>query len=93
MKDRNILMDRVWEAYWRSDLPGTEAALNCVVDLVLEQAARIADDHVDQMRIKLQPHRHREPRSDLDVVMFESAQSEASDIAKNIRTLICEARS
>lgn len=39
------LMDKVWEAYWQNDVPGTEAALQRVVAVVLREAAKAAVEY------------------------------------------------
>lgn len=79
------LMDRVWEAYWQPEPHGTKAALERVVATILEDAAHIADKHVEAMRSRLQ---QRSQLSEIDEAMFESAQWEAFSIAGEIRAAL-----
>ena len=79
------LMDKVWDAYWQPEPPGTDAALARVVSMVLDHAAGVAEDHAHGFERKLNPASRRAPISDHDVAVFESAASAAIEIRDAIR--------
>lgn len=56
-----------------------------------ERAAGIADDHAHGFSRQMNPTSRRTPLSEHDEAVFESAQSAAVDIAKDIRAVLQKA--